>query len=146
MVSSLLWGTVSYPSIQRWFYYEGDSIFLDQYQFSAKILDFINCFCFWHTVKLTSFKSFAIWSYRLADIWTIHCFDLAMGGGGHWRKEKEVVRITLLQVRVRVLFFFFNLGDRMKIDFLIKQLFFLHVQCNVHGPCGLQFFIWNSKV
>ena len=45
------------------------------------------------------------------------------GGGCHWQKEMEVVRITLLQVRVRVLFFFYW-GDRMKIDFIYQQFFF----------------------
>ena len=113
--------------------YEGDSIFLDQYQFSAKILDFINCFCFCHTVKLTSF-AIGVTDLQTAGQSTVLIRQWGGGGGGcHWRKEKEVVRITLLQVRVRVLFFFFYLGDRMKIDFLYQHcssyLFACTMQC-----------------
>ena len=67
-----------------------------------------------------------------------------MGGGGcHWQKEMEVVRITLLQVRVRVLFFFLlggGGGIGWKSISFTSSFFFV----SIHGPCGLQFFLYET--
>ena len=116
--------------------YEGDSIFLNQYQFLSK-LNFIYCFYFWS------------WHVKFCNLEWHTCRQLdnplfwsgnAGGGGGFTDERKR----RWLELRSCMWgcgfssFFIWGIGWK-SISF--TSSYFLHV----HGPCGLQFFLYETQ-